>query len=837
MAALTTSPTRRRQVLLRRSQDKLQPAPTGESIKQKQFEYDALGRLASVCDITSAPGAGTCSQLSPLTGFYTTYQYDVLGNLTRVAQNSSSTYQLRTFTYDGLSRMTSETNPENGTINYTYDSDGTCGTSYGDLVKRRDALGNVTCYGYDALHRVTSITYPTINSPTTSTPAKTFVYDVSSASGFNLSNTKGRLAEAYTGPSNNKTTDLVFSYSARGELTDVWESTPNSGGYYHSQASYWANGALASLGGLPGMPTVNYNLDSVGRILNVKENNQAFLATPSNYDPAGRAGTLTFGSLDKDDFTFDSNTGRMKTYVYTVGSTPQTVTGNLGWNANGTLGSLQITDQPNPANTQSCTYGYDDLARLLSAHCGSVWTQDFGYDPFGNISKSGSVSFQPTYNTATNRVSTVGGQSFSYDANGNTLNDTLRSYAWDAEGHATTIGSATAVYDALGRMVEQNGTTQIVYSPTGQKFALTTLNQSVQTVLKEFVPLPAGAQAVYSGTSLAYYRHPDWLGSSRLSSTPTRTPYSDLAYAPYGETYAELGGQNYGQDRSFTGQNQDTIPGGTAGLYDFLYREYGQYGRWISPDPAGFRAVSITNPQTWNRYAYVANMPMFVVDPLGLKWTLICFGYPEGGQSCYYGWVADASDLCDLGTGECDEIFPPWGHPPHDRPDRNKQAKEGKCIPRSSLPLSTRVTLGILSWTAKRSGGVRAIGLGGAGAFSPPSLAGGGGSVQALWMADSLGQQGLYWSISGGPTVGEAGAGAVGGVQYMTSTSNTNVSVQDVVNSSLTVGGGAGAGVGAAVDYSPQTGVFTGTIGLGTGGWGGASGLNIASGFIPICKE
>jgi hypothetical protein len=46
-----------------------------------------------------------------------------------------------------------------------------------------------------------------------------------------MSNAKGRLAEAYTGTSGSKTTDLGFSYSARGEVTDAWESTPNSGGF------------------------------------------------------------------------------------------------------------------------------------------------------------------------------------------------------------------------------------------------------------------------------------------------------------------------------------------------------------------------------------------------------------------------------------------------------------------------------------------------------------------------------------------------------------------------------------------------------------------------------
>jgi len=136
-----------------------------------------------------------------------------------------------------------------------------------------------------------------------------------------------------------------------------------------------------------------------------------------------------------------------------------------------------------------------------------------------------------------------------------------------------------------------------------------------QSVTKAFIPLPAGATAVYtSGPTLSYFRHPDWLGTSRFASTPTRTMYYDAAYVPFGETYSETGTS----DRSFTGQNQDTIQGSTTGLYDFMFREYAQYGRWISPDPAGLGATDPGNPQTWNRYAYVVNSPTGLVDPLGL---------------------------------------------------------------------------------------------------------------------------------------------------------------------------------------------------------------------------
>ena len=206
------------------------------------------------------------------------------------------------------------------------------------------------------------------------------------------------------------------------------------------------------------------------------------------------------------------------------------------------------------------------------------------------------------------------GERAGHPPNGNTLTDNAHSYTWDAEGKAITLDSVGATYDALGRMVEQNRSgayTQIVYSLTGGKLALMT----GQTLSKAFVSLPGSAVAVYgAGGTLSYFRHPDWLGTARLSSDPSHNIVSDLAYAPFGETYAESGSP----DRSFTGQNQDTIPGSTTGLYDFLYREYAQYGRWTSPDPAGASVAGLGDPQSWNRYAYVTNSPQMFTDPLGL---------------------------------------------------------------------------------------------------------------------------------------------------------------------------------------------------------------------------
>src|SRR5579859_7982642 len=622
---------------------------TGDSAKQRQYEYDGLGRLTSVCEVTSGSGSGSCGQTNALTGYWTKYTYDALGDLTGVTQNAQaaqSSQQTRIFAYDGLGRMTGQLDPETGSTQVVYDSDAGCGiTSAGDLVRRVDNAGNVTCYQYDAMHRVTMISYGGPNGA--ATPSKGFVYDAWNGTP-SAANAKGRLAVAYTclpgSCTTNWLTSELFSYSVRGELVDFYEATPHSGGAYHLTQTYWNHGLPGTLSGLPGLPSITYGsftgnggLDGEGRVIQVSASSGLNPLVPAvsynNSDPGTSSeplgallsislATTTSGQYDSDSFTYDPNTGRLTKYTFSVGSPAQTDVGQLTWNANGSLYQLQTTDNiSGSTDTQTCYYTHDDLGRIASVNCGATWGQNFTYDAFGNITKTGSLNFQPTYSTnpPSNRITSAG---YSYDPNGNLTADATGShqYSWDAEGRATCIDNVVQTYDALGRMVEQArggsdcthpGTSyqQIVYGPGGNKLAL----MSGQTLSKAFVPLPGGAAAVYTSSGLAYYRHSDHLGSSRLASTPSRTLYYSGAYAPFGETYKEAGTT----DRSFTGQNQDTI----SGLNDFMYREHTpNQGRWISPDPAGLAAVDPTDPQSWNRYAYAGNSPLDSVDPLGLDY-------------------------------------------------------------------------------------------------------------------------------------------------------------------------------------------------------------------------
>jgi RHS repeat-associated protein len=222
---------------------------------------------------------------------------------------------------------------------------------------------------------------------------------------------------------------------------------------------------------------------------------------------------------------------------------------------------------------------------------------------------NGTGSFQPTYSSLTNRFASLPGFTPVYDLNGNLLSDSAHTYTWTIDGRPATIDSVSITYDALGRMVEQarsGAYTQVVYTPTGSKLAL----MNSQTLNKAFVALPSGGTAVYTSAGLSYYRHADWLGTSRLASTPSRTVYSDSAYSPFGQSYAQSGST----DAVFTGQNQDTVPG----IYDFPAREYAPFqGRWVSPDPSGIQSVNPLNPKTWNRYAYTLDNPLSMVDPNG----------------------------------------------------------------------------------------------------------------------------------------------------------------------------------------------------------------------------
>jgi len=79
---------------------------------------------------------------------------------------------------------------------------------------------------------------------------------------------------------------------------------------------------------------------------------------------------------------------------------------------------------------------------------------------------------------------------------------------------------------------------------------------------------------------------------------------------------------------------------GPPAVYDFLFRKYDpSAGRWLSPDPYGWGAADLSNPQSINRYAYVGNKPLVFIDPLGLD------GYNWAGGCLWYDYSKPLGEL------------------------------------------------------------------------------------------------------------------------------------------------------------------------------------------------
>ncbi len=126
-------------------------------------------------------------------------------------------------------------------------------------------------------------------------------------------------------------------------------------------------------------------------------------------------------------------------------------------------------------------------------------------------------------------------------------------------------------------------------------------------------------------------------------------------YYPYGEERYGLAGDDR---EKFATYWRDGFTG-----FDYARQRYyvPRSGRFLTPDP--YRAsAALTNPQTWNRYAYVAGDPVNFVDPWGL--FLAAPEEVEGGPGPMQmivplSWFAGGGGGGGYGPGE-----PPPGYGP-----------------------------------------------------------------------------------------------------------------------------------------------------------------------------
>ncbi|HEY2019269.1 MAG TPA: hypothetical protein VGH38_37435, partial [Bryobacteraceae bacterium] len=229
-----------------------------ESGRHWQRMSDGLGRLTAVLEPSGSNSNAPAIE--------TDYTDDPVNNLSTVTQVgvAGETPVARGFSYDGLSRMTSATNPESGTTMYTYDNDG-------NVRSRIDARGSATggvWYCYDGLNRVIGKAYSQITCPT-GPFAVAYGYDSTSISG--NENTVGRLTnETVSSGGTVLSQRQPYIYDAVGRLKSEQQCPFEncSGAPYQLSYSYDAAGNLwTSTNGVTSpQAKLTYLYDAGGRL-------------------------------------------------------------------------------------------------------------------------------------------------------------------------------------------------------------------------------------------------------------------------------------------------------------------------------------------------------------------------------------------------------------------------------------------------------------------------------------------------------------------------------------------------------------------------------------------
>jgi RHS repeat-associated protein len=627
---------------------------TDQAGKQRRQKVDALGRIVRVDEPNAGGSLGTVEEPAQATYYY----YNTQGNLVHVQQGAGTEVQHRYFKYDSLNRLTYEfhvepkaapfttsdaNTPSNPTANtiwtrkLVYDETLDSVSYKGLLTSMTDARNIRTEYRYDNLNRSTRVSY---NDSVT--PAVNYFYDEARYTYTGEDRTiynKGRLAEVQTEAIGSvPATSQAYNYDLMGRVANNRQTVGTNS--YTMLYRYYTGGALKSEQ-YPSGRVVSYAYDDAARLNGVSSGATNYESN-YQYGPKGLLTSVNLGngaveSYDYNDrlqlkelgLTKDGNT--LQRYVYKYGQVDSSTWTLDETKNNGQI--AQIDGYIGSAKQWQQKFGYDSLGRLKAAaeyqaESGPrTYLINYDYDRFNNRYQK--LATNPATDNPLGYVRVEDGNiskstnrflfpEIEYDDAGNITTDgkfRARKYQYDANNRQRSVslidntGAATSVYDGAGERVATiaNGTTSyMVYDAMGK--------------------LVAEYGQVASATSGTSYVFSDHQGSTRVVMSQTSGGQMSISrhdYQPFGEEiYSGVGlrstTQGYDQSDSarqkYAGMEKDE----GSGMAHTLWRKYdAMSGRWTSPDPYG-GSMSISSPQSFNRYSYVNNDPVNQTDPSGL---------------------------------------------------------------------------------------------------------------------------------------------------------------------------------------------------------------------------
>jgi RHS repeat-associated protein len=266
----------------------------------------------------------------------------------------------------------------------------------------------------------------------------------------------------------------------------------------------------------------------------------------------------------------------------------------------------RLTDVVSPMyGTIGAHYSYDVLDNLTSVTAPSTaadGTHAYCYDAYWRLTnvKAGTCS-----------GGTVIG--LGYDVQGNLVNKSGVTYAFDYGNRLRAGGPETYRYDAQGRRVRSNSSAGLIYSLYTQSGQLLFQRDERNNKRRQYIYLNGSLVAEHDrplvgSTVTVTYQHTDALGSPVATTSSAKVVLQRSEYEPYGY----LLNRPMQDGPGYTGHVTDAA----TGLVYMQQRYYDPViGRDLSVDPV--TAYDNGDMRFFNRYAYAFNNPYKFNDPDG----------------------------------------------------------------------------------------------------------------------------------------------------------------------------------------------------------------------------
>jgi RHS repeat-associated protein len=366
--------------------------------------------------------------------------------------------------------------------------------------------------------------------------------------------------------------------------------------------------------------------------------------TANGINARGQITSESLGNSLVSTRVFDSVTGWLKSIKSgsgTGGSGVQNL--EYTWDLVGNLSSRKDLNQS--SLTESLTY--DNLYRLKTATLSTGPSLAYDYDALGNLMSQTGVGAYTYHSTKKHQVtSTANGWSFGYDANGNMTSGRGASLDWTSYNYPSCIrlGSScsgtSADYSSFSYTPDrQYWKQQSNYVSGGQATTIYVggLIEKVTTASGTDYRhmIRAGGSTIIvsrqsSGTNSTYYVTSDHLGSSSAITNGSGGILVNSSFDAFGKRRGAswTGSPSAGDWTAIAGTTRRGFTEHSMldnlNLTHMNGRVYDpMVGRFMSADPY---ITEPFNTQNYNRYSYVLNNPLSVLDPTGF-WQ-VGIGWP-----------------------------------------------------------------------------------------------------------------------------------------------------------------------------------------------------------------